>query len=339
MSAILSFIGWSFLPNLITTWTLKIFYRLMTRAGDPLPPANSPRYLRAHKRVFITVVSLYLLYTIYESYHTLTQSPTFYDLLSLPPSVSPATLKSRFRRLTVLFHPDKAGVDSADHFVHLKLAYDTLSDPTKRFAYDRFGPEILEWKHCSSVYDYVLRGAQGLIPYYAATGLLLVLSVLGKFELGRWWRFLVLTGLMVGEATLVSRPYQVMPDIPFVKPLLAFEQAVLMRKVCVTCFIAFNQLGPFLVGGERKKMGEGGLEGKLEQLMVMAGVVEVEAAKAQHVEFIPFAEGDGKQEVERKMRDWLVELTVRNDPEVRDAMGNAKSRRRMGVPAGAKGTK
>jgi hypothetical protein len=257
------------------------------------------------------------------------------------PSVTPAALKSRFRRLTVLFHPDKAGAAGAEHFVTLKQAYDTLSDPTKRFAYDRFGAEILEWKHCSSVYDYVLRGTQGLIPYYGVSAMLLVvLSVLGKFELGRWWRFLVLTALIVLEATLLSRPYPVLPTIPFVKPLLAFEHAVLMRKIAVTSFIAFNQLGPFLVVKKMATSSPEALEAKLEQIMQTAGVLEVEAAKAQHIEFVPF-EGDAsaKGEVERKMRDWLVELMIRSDPEIRDAMGNAKNRRRRGVPAGAKGTK
>jgi hypothetical protein len=69
----------------------------------------------------------------------------------------------------------------------LKLAQDTLVDPVKRFAYDRFGPSSTEWKHCSSIRDYVMMGLQGLVPYYAASALfMVVLGVLGYLDFGRY---------------------------------------------------------------------------------------------------------------------------------------------------------
>jgi hemerythrin len=44
-------------------------------------------------------------------------------------------------------------------------------------------------------------------------------------------------------------------------------------------------------------------------------------------------------ELRARLREWLVQHTVRSDPEVRNAVGEVMKRRRAGVPAGAKGTK
>ena len=91
-----------------------------------------------------------------------------------------------------LHHPDKATSDESRHasetyFVHLKLAQDTLLNPTKRFAYDRFGPDITQWRHCSSIRDYILVGVQSIAPYYVAGALfMIILGVLGYLEWGRY---------------------------------------------------------------------------------------------------------------------------------------------------------
>ncbi|KAA8904568.1 hypothetical protein FN846DRAFT_779565 [Sphaerosporella brunnea] len=340
-STVLSFLGWTFLPNWASTWIVYLWYRIITRAGDPMPQPGTPRYVHAHRRVFALVVSLYLLYTIYEAYLNLIQTPNFYDLLSVPYTVTPQELKSRFRRLTVLYHPDKVGAQGAEKFVRLKLAYDTLSDSTTRFAYDRFGTAILEWKHCTTLYDYVQHGVLALIPSYALSLIVLViLSVLGKFELGRWWRYYVFIALATFELTLMSRPYTVLPDIPFVKPLLAFEAVELARKIALTSFIALNQLGPSLMKDNPAASATQALEARLGQLVGLAGFVEKEAAMIQHTELLPFEQDAAvMKRVERRVGEWLVENQVRNDPEVRDALGKALQRRRQGAPAGARGTK
>jgi hypothetical protein len=291
--------------------------------------------------VFVAVVSLYLLYTIYESYFFLTKTPNFYELLSVPHTVTPRELKARFRRLTVLYHPDKAGVEGAQYFMTLKKAHDTLSDPTRRFAYERFGPDALEWTHCTTMYDYIRVGTQPLFLHYGSTfTVLMILNMLGKFEMGRWWRYYALVSLIVFEFTLMSRPYPVLPEIPFAKPLLAFEIATLARKIVLTAFIAFQQIGPLLLQEKSEGSAMKVLEERLGRLMALASFVETEAALVQHTEIVPFEQDpQALKQVERGIGDWLVELQVRNDPELKDALGNALQRRRQGAPAGAKGTK
>ena len=90
-----------------------------------------------------------------------------------------------------LFHPDKVASEMRDsvdkHFVHLKLASETLLDPVKRFAYDRFGPDILEWRHCASHQDYILYGFQRLAPYYLGGVIFMfTLTVLGFLDGGNY---------------------------------------------------------------------------------------------------------------------------------------------------------
>jgi hypothetical protein len=41
-------------------------------------------------------------------------------------------------------------------------------------------------------------------------------------------------------------------------------------------------------------------------------------------------------ELKGKVKEWLVQNTIRADPEVRDAVGKALGKRRVGAPAGAR---
>ncbi len=91
-----------------------------------------------------------------------------------------------------LHHPDKTASTDNDgsseaYFVHLKLAQDTLLNPAKRFAYDRFGPDVIRWQHCSSMRDYVTVGLQAAAPYYILSGLFMIITgVVGYLEWGRY---------------------------------------------------------------------------------------------------------------------------------------------------------
>lgn len=92
-----------------------------------------------------------------------------------------------------IHHPDKVisgdNFAAGNYFQLLKTAQDTLIDPTKRFAYERFGPEILKWQNCSSIRDYLMVGMQTIIPLYAGSiFFLVILGVLGYLQQGRFVR-------------------------------------------------------------------------------------------------------------------------------------------------------
>ncbi len=70
----------------------------------------------------------------------------FYETLGVGRTADEKELKSAFRKLAMKFHPDKnPGDDEAEKkFKELNEAYETLKDPQKRAAYDRFGHAAFE---------------------------------------------------------------------------------------------------------------------------------------------------------------------------------------------------
>jgi molecular chaperone DnaJ len=65
----------------------------------------------------------------------------YYKLLDLPRNASEADIKKAYRRLAMKFHPDRNPDNpEAEHrFKECKEAYEILTDPRKRAAYDQFG--------------------------------------------------------------------------------------------------------------------------------------------------------------------------------------------------------
>jgi molecular chaperone DnaJ len=66
---------------------------------------------------------------------------TLYDTLGLKKGASQAEIKKAYRKLAAQYHPDRNPGDAAaeEKFKDVQNAYDTLSDPEKRKAYDQFG--------------------------------------------------------------------------------------------------------------------------------------------------------------------------------------------------------
>ncbi|EOD48047.1 Heat shock protein [Neofusicoccum parvum] len=319
----LSVIGWWFLPTVVG-YIQSFLYALLIRAGDPRPQPGSPKFIRHRKAIHALVIVAYLFYTVYEADWELRRARDFYQLLGVPVDASERAIKQKFRRLTVLHHPDKVVAAEARpaaerYFVYLKLAHDTLTDPVKRFAYDRFGPDILEWKHCLTIHDYVMHGVQSNAPSYLVGAVVMImLSMLGYLEQGRYWRYLAFAALIILEGHTITRP-----DFPafitdFLNPLFAFFKAhppflpfqvlAIARKTTFALFIAMNQLAPILQDPRRNLQNQNNAAAQQEQLnrlTQLLSVADQDAMKLVGIETMPFQGDEGEKELRGKMKDWI----------------------------------
>ncbi|KAI5286569.1 hypothetical protein KEM54_006674 [Ascosphaera aggregata] len=148
---------------LFTSILQQAYYKYRPSAGASAPPTEgSIQYARDRRRIHVFVVTTYLLYTLWNTYVEIQDAGDFYKILGVTPLTSDRDIRSRYRRLATLLHPDKvrkslsdsdlsleaaaaaAGGESQEPlFMKLKLAYETIADPTQRFVYDRFGQVIV----------------------------------------------------------------------------------------------------------------------------------------------------------------------------------------------------
>ncbi|KAG9244766.1 hypothetical protein BJ878DRAFT_53452 [Calycina marina] len=356
---LVSLAAWTFLPNMATGWLQSIYYGIMIRAGDVKPQPGSPRYLQHRRRIYIIVVSAYLLYTIYEADWEIRRASDYYQDLGAAHSATEKEIKSKFRRMAAKFHPDKVTgpTDGEAYFVHLKEAQDALVDPVKRFAYERFGPDSQNWKDCASIREYVQRGVRSVIlPYYGVTAIVMyILSLVGYLDWGKYWRWITLLCLCIFEIHTISRPFfpvfaekalnPMLLAFTSRPPYLPFQLIQLARKIALTIFIAFSQIGPLLeppTPGNAPKSNnpEVQLNQNLTRLEEMAKLAKLDADRAVMLEMVPFM-GDevATGALRGKIKTWLVQNTVRSDPMVKDALGRSLQKRRTDAPIGAKGNR
>ncbi|OAL71048.1 hypothetical protein A7D00_4710 [Trichophyton violaceum] len=365
-SRVLSYAGWAFLPGIATSFLQNLYYRITISAGTPHPQPGSARHARHRRRIHVAVISSYLLYTIYEEYHSLRVAPDFYQILGVLPTSDERTIKSRFRRLATVFHPDKArqnGLGSTaedgstvdEFFVLLKLAQDTLLDPVKRFAYDRFGAGVVVRPEgpskTLSTASYFYEGLYALAPQYLVGFLLMVLLNTFWFSAwGRYWRFYTFFALLTLELTLLTHPNATFMPGAYLPAMLSnllgldrfyllpFQILSLARTASMSMNVFISQLAPpeaTLQASRSKGRGGEGLgvqaQKQLTQIVQLAQAQDAESAKLLGMDMLPFrGDVDRVGRLRRGMKERLRREEAGQAPEVQQAIAAAKQRRQQG---------
>lgn len=199
-----------------------------------------------------------------------------------------------------------------------------------------------------------MHGIQSILPYYGGAAVVMyILGIFGYLTWGKYWRWLTLIILCVFELHTISRPFPPFIAAKVLNPILAtftshppylpFQIIQLARKTSVTLYIAFSQIGPLLqpptASATSNSNAETALKQQLDRLEATVKAADVEATRLMGMEMSPFV-GDqaALKVVQGKVKEWLVQNTIRNDPMVRDALGNELQKRRV-APTGARGTR
>lgn len=343
---VMSLGGWAFLPNLVTNWTQQTYYSITIRAGDPHPAPGTPLYQKHRRNIFTLVIASYLLFTIYQTDWQIQRESDFYNLMGVPFDADEKTIAKQLRRQLALNHPDKVAAAEREWaeqvFIQVRVAHDTLTDPVKRFAYERFGPDMLQWKNCKSMQDYIWQGAQNSgVAILSALVVILIAQAFGQMGHGSYWRYLILAGMLVFELHTMTRAHfpRILTHVlnplfalsPGHRPYVPFQLTNLVRRTGFSLFVAVNQLAPWYSSAPSSAAAEEAQQNTLiSQLRRTLALTQQDSGRLLALEHMPFA-GDARQEgiMKERLVEWLVQNEVRNDPAVSAAMNRAIERRNV----------
>ncbi|KAH9919067.1 DnaJ-domain-containing protein [Amylocystis lapponica] len=218
LGSVLSFAGWSYLPDFATRHLLPVFHQFYQAVLHRVPPPpNTPLYRQHYRYVYAFTVISYLCYNFREAALSLRQTST---------SADDNTLKSAFRQFARKNHPDRVGKQGEHVFMEVRDAFDALKNPVTRFAYDRFGPDALDWKQCTTLREYIRHGLMQSSGFHIVSVCVLLLwSAISKSSSVTFWRYLLFATVLVYELLFILGPSPAPPPDPSVSSLLLTNPA------------------------------------------------------------------------------------------------------------------
>ncbi|KAF1936413.1 hypothetical protein EJ02DRAFT_387433 [Clathrospora elynae] len=356
------FLVWQFLIPLAAGWMQTILYGIFIRAGDPKPHPGSPRFIKHRRNILIAVYAAYFAFTIYEVDFNLQRSSNAYNDLGVPINVDESGLNSHFRRLTIKYHPDKVGPNidrdlANEYYVHLKHARDIILDPAKRFAYDRFGPDIFaQCQSCLTIKEYTDSALLTAGTTYGALLIILIgANALGFLKDGSYWRYLGLLAVATFEMRTALRPDHPTLLSKYINPLitssklrpayLPFQIIAIVKKSSISLAQFLALLMPlYRADPQQPNKSSGDTEDarhkQLDRLSTLVSDSNKDTTRLLEMESIPYTDNEkAKSELREALKKYMVQNAVQQEKEVRNAMGEVMMRRRIGVPHGAVGTR
>lgn len=260
-AALFRIVGWSYLPDFATKQALRVIHQTSSSIFHrPPPDPRTPAYALHYRLTFSAVVLCYLIYNFLDASGSITNN--FYELLGVYPNSSDTTLKTAFRAFAKKHHPDRVGPSGEALFIEVRDAFEALKDPVVRFAYDRFGPDVLKWKECTTMREYLRRGLLSSSLYHIMTGAGLILfSAIGKPSPIAAWRYLLFLCLFASELYLLLAPspstlspspfvdattsHVMILDVIFPKRIV-YQHVLLLHQVFFFLSVALSRVAPVL---------------------------------------------------------------------------------------------
>ncbi|KAJ8296932.1 Chaperone protein DnaJ [Rhodotorula toruloides] len=359
---LISVFGWSMIPSFLTSAILTLFYRVFPSSRPTVPPRAAPQHVAAanaraqrhYRRVRITLIAAYLAYSVLSIYWSQARGAeqNYYALLDLSRDLvdrdGAGVVKSHWRRLARVYHPDKVGKEGEAFFVLLRRGVEVLEDENKRWAYERFGPGVQEWgDKLVTKREFLAKGALYAGIFWAfAFGSIAVFTFFRKSERKyNFWRYLSLALCLSLEFHLLFRSSP-SPTFSFVFPYrLPYQHITLLRQLFISTSMAMSQLGPLLfpdtpalfaapssAPSETEQYARAvadvdSLKPLVERLMRLTAQAELEASALQSLELRPLMEsvkpdpeapGIEERKVIRKLVDGMVatweDSQLKNNP-------------------------
>ncbi|KAJ8463778.1 hypothetical protein ONZ45_g17466 [Pleurotus djamor] len=207
-NVVFNLVGWSIIPDFATKQALRFLNTfLATYFNVPVPPPGSPSYVKRYRLTLSFAIFSYLCYSLYQGSRSI--EPNFYEVLGVPVDVDEAGLKTAFKGFARKYHPDRPGVGlaGAELFMKTRKMYESLKDPVARFAYDRFGPDALDWEGLVTEREYLRRGMISNSMYHIVSFVFLQFwSAFGEPSPVAFWRYILYAFLFVYEFALLISP-------------------------------------------------------------------------------------------------------------------------------------
>jgi hypothetical protein len=141
---------WLFdVPQRIGIWCLTTYYRTF--------PNRDPRTDVKRKRDLAYLLSIFyvigIVGTLYITFRDLPMN--YYQHFGAScQDLDLGQLKRLFRRLSLIYHPDKnPDPEAMENFVRLRTAYETLTDDKRREVYNRMGPNLKFIENSATIID------------------------------------------------------------------------------------------------------------------------------------------------------------------------------------------
>ncbi|KAL0577688.1 hypothetical protein V5O48_004292 [Marasmius crinis-equi] len=304
MSALIkNFVGWTVIPDFATKNGLFMIHTYIFPLLNLKAPApNSYKYYLHYRWTFAVVVLGYLFYTLFEGASTV--QPNFYEMLGCLPDADEHGLKMAFKRFAKKYHPDRPGVgrQGEELFMAVRDAFEALKNPTVRFAYDRFGPDVLQWNNVSTPREYMRQGLTQSSGYHIFSGIILaVVSSIGRPSPVKYWRYLLYWSFFALELSFILYPIPSSSSpvtelslknlfhviFPYRVP---YQHILFLHRVFMFLSIALSRVAPRLFPDDPRSE----YEIVIQHLAALAGFGDREASMILHTELHVAHSHDGE---------------------------------------------